>query len=122
MSCGPVGRGGGAGRRRAVAWAAAGASRRPPHPLALTLAGATAGRAGGSGQGWDPSALPPLRSVWKFIREEWEHESRAPRVIRFGYKALEEQLVLGREIWILRNFFAGSFHSSRNKSFCGTDL
>lgn len=53
MSCGPVGRGGGAGRRRAVAWAAAGASRRPPHPLALTLAGATAAKPGASEKGWD---------------------------------------------------------------------
>ncbi|TRZ26640.1 hypothetical protein HGM15179_000411, partial [Zosterops borbonicus] len=46
----------------------------------------------GSGKGWDASALPPLRSVWKFIQEKWGHESRAPRVIRFGCKALEEQL------------------------------
>ncbi|CAN8210910.1 unnamed protein product [Coccothraustes coccothraustes] len=80
MSCGPVGRGGGAGRRRAVAWAAAGASRRPPHPLALTLAGATVAKPEGRGKDWDSSALPPLRFVWKFIREKWERESLAPRL------------------------------------------
>ncbi|XP_005039397.1 PREDICTED: uncharacterized protein LOC101813330 [Ficedula albicollis] len=88
-------------RRRTVsalaAWRRGGIGCQPVRSAAgpALPVGAQGGSGGRSGEGWDPSALPPLRFARKFIREKWERESHAPRVIRFGCKAVEEQLVLG---------------------------
>lgn len=46
----------------------------------------------------------------------------APKATGSDCEAAEEQLILGREIWIQGNFFTGSFRSGQNKSFCGIDL